>query len=504
MKQKNKPIVFDLIQSMDRTERGYFIKYSEMLGKGNKYKILFQTLAGMKTFDKKMLEQQLKKKKAGISNLNSAIHHLYPNVLRSLRLFHEKNYYKIQVRNLLSEAEILLRKNMVVQAVKLLNKAEDIATAQHYYTSLIEIQRLKAVQKVAIGTENLMDTVQDNYKVILKNCHTLKEEIHFNKNHHLALICMRVNKMDISHQYNEVIRNISKDPLINSKDKPDSFFSQYYKNSIKSYQAILYSDRVAAHLYYQNILNIWEGNRTMIEAEPLLYRNHLSNYIVNTIFIKKADDFHEQLKKLEQIPTRFQSDKVELFQSIVYLEQLYYLNYRELGKAYKSIQIHSTQLKKYRSKMNFSRLTTIQYNYLIICFLKEKYSEGLDWVNEILYTKNAEPRKNVRLFTRILELILHYELENIDLVESLLASVWRKRKSDDSFYLYTESILNYLKKIMKAINKKQIQKNSKEFLDELLGFEKQSPKPIGIEELIFWVTSKADSVSIEEVYMNYE
>jgi len=489
---------------MDRVEKGYFVKFAKMLGKGNNHITLFSILSDMDSFDKDILLKKLKRKKLHISNLNVTLHHLYQFTLKSLRLFHEKNYYKIQIHNLISEAEILIGKNLKSQALKILRKAETISKELNSYTTLIEIQKIKAVLLVATSKTQLIEGIQESYSDIEHSLDILEEEIYFRKLNHLTFGCFRINKMDAQHQHKNILDYVTNNPRLNSKEIPNCFYAQSYKENTLGLKESIYTNKEKVNIHYKKRIAIWNDSPTMIKAEPLIYRNIISNYLVNAIFIKNVNDFDEQMKNLENIPTRFENDKIELFQSKIYLEQLYYLNYRKLEQAYQLIEENKLLLEKYNSKMNFSRLTIIQYNFLIICFLKEKHNEAIIWLNKILYEKKAEPRKNVRLFCRIMELILHYELDNYDLLDSLITSVWRKRKSDDSFYEYSESILRHIKALAKANSKSEKQKLSKEFLEILNEFQQQSPVPTGIEELIFWTVSNIEQISIEEAYVKWD
>ncbi len=503
MNQQNTqpPPVYDLIHNMDQAEKGYFKKYVAKLGKGENYTLLFNLLNQQKEYDKEKLTQKLKKKGVDILQLSVTFRHLYLLVLKCLRIYHETNYYKAQINNLLAETEILLNKGLKKQALRHLAKAEKMASEYHYYPALIEIQKLKVIQQVATVKKNLMEAVQISYTELNTSIDTLKEEIEFRRIKHLLLLCYRINYQDADHEYAELLKNISESELLNSKKAPQSFYSKYYKESARRLESLIYTDKEAAHLYYKEIIKIWEAHPHMIKAEPLLYKIIVSNYVGNSIFIKKVDDFDEQIKKIENIPTRFFRDEVELFQSKIFLEQLYFLNYRKLDTAYESINKNRTKYNLYQPHMNFSRLVMIQYNYMIACFLKSHFSEAISWLNLILYEKNADPQKNIRLFCRIMELILHYESKNFDLLDSLMTSVWRQRKKNSSFHDYTEIILAFFKKIIKTKTEKEKKKTFGTFIIDLQSFENKSPQPIGIEELLFWTRARYENRSIEEIYM---
>ncbi len=496
------PPVFELIQHLDRAEKGYFNKFSKMLGKGDNYLILFNILSDMDRYDKEVVIKKLRKRKKNIANLSVSLHHLYHLILKSLRLFHEKNYYKIQINGILSEVEILLGKNLRKQAIKLLDKAEQLAISHQLLPTLLEIQKIQITQKVATVKTNLLGEIKQSYNTIEKTAKIFTEELQYRKLHHFAFTCYRINSQDADHNHSQTLRFIAEHPFMESTSisEDSSFYSRYYRNSTKSTEALIYANREAAHLYYKNILKIWEEHPAMIKAEPILYRNNLSNYLINAIFIKKIDNFDSIIKKLEQIPTRFLNDQIELFQSKIYLEQLYHLNNKDLDNAYVLISKHTYNIEKYASKMNFSRLVIIRYNFLITCFLLGKFQEALTWNNIILNHKNADPKKDIRLFCRIMELILHYELGHYDLMDSLFTSIWRKRKAESSFFHYTEMILSHFKKLIKIPSLIEKNRQYELFYQDLDQLRKDKPESIGIEELSIWVKAKKENKSIKDIY----
>lgn len=499
MKKEKKPAVYELILHMDRAEKGYFIKFANMLGKGSNYATIFGILSEMEQYDKETLLLKMKKKQVHTTNLNVTLHHLYAVVVKSLRLYHEKNYPRIQLGNFMSEAEVLIGKNLKEQAVKVLQKAEDWAVSHHMFGSVIEIQKSIAIQKMALTRKGLMEEVEKQYEKIEKNIEGLKQEIKARRLHHISLALYRINDLDARHCYKSQMQELNKMEINNDVIDLHSFYPYYYTLGTATNRALIDNERLSAHIYYQKLIIIWERHPKMLKAYPINYLNCISNYLVNAIFIKKVEDFEGQIHKLENIPTRFLNDKIELFQSKLYLQQLHYLNNNQLDKAYQLISINEKKLNKYAPRMNFSRLTTIQYNYLLICFLLGKNQEGILWLNQILYERKAEPRKNVRLFCRIMELVLHYELENYDLVESLIRSVWRIRKVDVSFQSYAECILQHFKIIIKS-SMHQLDQNYRQFKKDLSEFIIQSPKPVGAEELTIWLEAKINKMNIVEAY----
>ncbi len=490
---------------MDRNEKGYFNKFMKMLGKGSTYITLFQILARMEQFDKEAFLKKAIKRGIPESNINTLLHHLYHHTLRSLRVFHEKNYYKIQINNLLAEAEVLLGKNLRVHALKLLDKAEKMAKTSQYYTALIEIQKIRIVQLVALSKTELLELVKTAYSEVEESINTLSEELKYRELNHLTLICYRNIRKKDNNKYAETLRLVSDHDFLTPQEEPISFYSKYYKENIKSTEARIYNDRKAAQLFYDNIIKIWQSHPEMIKAEPMLYLINLSNYLNNSLLLGNVDDFQNELKKIDDIPTRFLSDKIELFQMKVYLEQVYFYKYKKIDAAYFNMIKNSKEYKKNKNYMTPTQLITIQSNYLQFCFLKEKYNEGLDWILEILERKKTTFKQHIIPFCKTLQIIFHFELKNIRLLESLISSIEREQlKKGSPSIPHTECVVNFIKNLLKANSKKDVIFCSQQYLLALKVAEQNSPNIPVLEVLKIWGLSNLENKSMGEIFKEIE
>ena len=101
-------------------------------------------------------------------------------------------------------------------------------------------------------------------------------------------------------------------------------------------------------------------------------------------------------------------------------------------------------------------------------------------------------------------LIIHYELDNIDLLEDLHRSTTRFLKSRATKYKLESIILKYLKQLYATISKKEIKKILQEARQNLFELEQDifEKNAAGLEELTLWLDSRLKEISIEQMMKN--
>ncbi|HLP51484.1 MAG TPA: hypothetical protein VK154_11405, partial [Chitinophagales bacterium] len=80
-------------------------------------------------------------------------------------------------------------------------------------------------------------------------------------------------------------------------------------------------------------------------------------------------------------------------------------------------------------------------------FVAGNYSEALDWVNRILNEKMTDAREDLNAAARILYLLIHYELGNDILLESIITSTKNSLKYKRRLFKAEQIILTHLARL---------------------------------------------------------
>ena len=121
MKPSNE--LFNLIQSLSKSEKRFF-KLSSSLQDGDKnYLKLFDYIEKQKKYDEAELKNYFQKEKF-IKHLPSEKNHLYKLILKSLRGFHSDNSISSILKQELKNIEILYSKALYKECVKILKRSK--------------------------------------------------------------------------------------------------------------------------------------------------------------------------------------------------------------------------------------------------------------------------------------------------------------------------------------------------------------------------------------------
>jgi hypothetical protein len=95
--------------------------------------------------------------------------------------------------------------------------------------------------------------------------------------------------------------------------------------------------------------------------------------------------------------------------------------------------------------MSLIKYLDICFNACLFHFRDANYKRALHWLNRVLQDEKVEERQHIHCSARIIELIIHYEMENVELLESLMRSTHRYLYKRNKIYEFENIFLAFLK-----------------------------------------------------------
>lgn len=140
MPNTNSHQLYDLVQSLDRSEKRFFKLYarSRPSAKGNAdaYLALFDQLNGMREFDAAAVRHALHCTPKQFSNLS---YYLYELLMKALVAYAADKSVSGQLRNYLARIDLLDRKGLQKQAMRLIRRAKKLALKHEKHTVLVQL-----------------------------------------------------------------------------------------------------------------------------------------------------------------------------------------------------------------------------------------------------------------------------------------------------------------------------------------------------------------------------
>lgn len=110
-----------------------------------------------------------------------------------------------------------------------------------------------------------------------------------------------------------------------------------------------------------------------------------------------------------------------------------------------------TKLGQYHQYIDIHRVLVFYYKIASLYFGSGDNEQAIEYLNKIINLKVGHLRSDIQCFARLLHLIAHYELDNLQLVEHLIKSVYRFLSKMESLDAVLTQIFEFLKNLFHLI-----------------------------------------------------
>lgn len=496
--------LFRLVKSLSGSEKRYFKIFINNKGnKENKYLRLFDAIEAQEVFDDEVLQdivypdEQVESRK--YSELKA---YLYDNILKSLQAYDEKSSVDYRIKGMLLSVRTLYKRSLFDDCKELLNKLKKVAVRYEDFNAQTEIlyweKQIAYAETDITYLDKELDRIETEQRSLLQQMQRLSEY----RNVFFELLIL-LRKDTASSE--EKIKDLNlHDSLFNRAEIEDT---PSYKEKVLYYRALsLYhlslKDFKSFYEVSKKLIQTFESKKYMLDEDVSEYISALSNHYIASGSLRKLDEVEEVLAKLKGVQPKTFDDKLKVYRQ-------YYLGifrlYISLGKfqtGYRVLTEHLKTRKKFAA--HFFKKDTFYIRYFTLCFGAEKYSQAVDFLNEwIGMGKNVE-RVDLQSLARVLNLIVHYEIGNTEILDSFLRSTQRFL-SDRGYYSdFEKSFLSALRRALELPSEKAKKEHWSSFSEELKELKNHSKIPKIFEwfSLDEWIEAKAKNLSYAEVVRN--
>lgn len=500
--------LYKLIKSLTKAEKIYFKKFSKrhVLGNENKYVKLFDEIEKQdKYYDENKIRESFKGDRF-INQIHVAKNYLYELILRSLSYQHsEKNVEFVLYENI-KKIKILIDKNVIKSAIKLIKKSKIIAEENYNLESLIQLYEFEAMLTARKYTKEAYKELQQ----INKEKDLVLEELantSFYRSYNLILNLISArwsyskNPVDL-----KTIKEILDMPKIKNEHHAAGFSSKYelYGIKLRAYRFLL--DDEKSLLYRKKVVDLMEQYPESIEKYPERYAARLHDIINFLLGFKTSknkefnvEEYFLKLKNYKDIVLESKKSSVTKALSWMAYYQLrvgYY--YSQLNrKGFESIMTEiNSDIELHKDNLRERYLFDL-YLYIINAYFEfMEYEESLKWLSKYMNHKNADKFEELYHTMMMFSIILHYELGNYEFAESQINSTKRYYKKEEKLYESEKVLLSYLRLLIKTRKEesKKIFENLSVELD-LLAKKESEKRFLNAFDYKRWVGKKLGKIS---------
>ena len=166
----------------------------------------------------------------------------------------------------------------------------------------------------------------------------------------------------------------------------------------------------------------------------------------------------------------------------------------------------TAKMKEYGEKITKEDEVMFGHLFANVLFGAGKYRESLRQINTVLNDNESNLRQDIYSFAKLFNLVIHYELENYDLLDYLVKSTERyylkKKKTVEVGYAFELTFIKCFKQLIKT--SKQVEKSHgvlKEMEHELNELMRDRNERVALEyfDYITWIQAKLANKSYGEL-----
>jgi hypothetical protein len=443
--------LIQLIHSLSKAEKRSFKLYatrnatsaSEM-----KFLQLFDFIEKTRDYsDKNALKKLTEIKKAQLSNIKA---HLYKQLLTSLRLQHANHIPTITIRESIDHAVILYHKGFYKQALKALEKSKQLAVkfqSSMLQLEIVEFEKLIETQYITRSRSTRADELTSESKNVEKHIH---QSVAFS-NLSLQLYALYVKGGFVRDEKDfHYVRDFFKSNLPDYRIQDLGFIEKMHLYNAYMWYYYITQEFLMCFKYaklWVDLFDLYPNVKYQYSEMYLKGLNHYQNAVFNL----------RNYKRLQLTVTKIENWSTASLENenVTLLQQLYTLTgkineYYLTGAFTEGLSI-VPKVEKYiqnnTNRLDNHRIMILYYKVACLFFGAGDYKKTIQYLNRIIQLKDVSLREDIQCFARILNLIAHFELDNDDLLDYQIKSVYRFLRNMGDLQGVQREILAFLRQL---------------------------------------------------------
>lgn len=499
--------VFVLVKSLSKAEKRSFRLFAERIQDSESlaYMKLFDILDKQPVLNEVNIKSKLKVSPNKYSNLKR---HLHEQILISLRHISKNKKPNIRIREYIDFAYVLYGKGLHLQALKILNKAKNLAVKNHNDFSLLTILEFEKL----IHSRHITRTKGEPIKMIMNEALAKAKEIHSRveySNLRLELHKFYIEKGHVKNETEEfLIKDFFSENLPDLKNQKPGMMETIHLNQAYVWYYYILNDFKNCYKYAEKWIQQFQDNVELQSRDSNLYLRGYHYVLTSAYNLKKKDDYEKYLLHLEN----FRENNYASFNlntkilSFLYVHlgrmNLHFLQ-GSFDEGTKTIKRTLSRLKRYKTKLDEHKVMIFHYKIAWMYIGNAEPEKSIKYLQSIINMTDITLRKDIQAYARLMFLMAHYDLGNMELLPTILRSYknfFNKHEIKNKVQIL---LFSFFKEITNSpiFDQKDVQKK---YLKELKKLEnnKFEKRAFLYLDSVSWVESKIKRQSISAIVAN--
>lgn len=497
--------LFKLIKSLTKAEKRNFKLYVNRIGTAENVKFLslFESIDKQSSYnEEEILKKNTSIKPSQLSNLKA---NLTKNLLTSLRLMAQQNDIDIMLRQQIDNAKILYNKALYQQSLITLHKAKQVAKKANreiLYFEMVEFEKLIEAQYITRSMRGRADelTAESDYlnERISRSAELSNLSIRlygfFINNGHIRNEEDQIRLTDFFHRY---MPPFELDKL--------NFFEKLYLYKSHVWYYLMLQDFLMVYRYAFKWVELFNQEPESIHNQPELYIKGVNIMLDGLYFSQDFVRFEKTLNELKSIredKSIVKSKNVELLiNQYIYTHSI---NWFFMEGKFTEGTIMAPEIISFLedNDIYLDNHIILVFYYKIAClyFGSGDNKSTVKYLNRIINFKDEGLRSDIQCFSRILNLIAHFEMENYDLIEYLVKTTYRFLAKMDDLHRTQKEMLFFLRRLPNT-PPGELNNAFKKLLKDLkrIKSDPYEKRPFLYLDIISWLESKVSGIPVQDV-----
>lgn len=493
--------LFRLIKSLSSSEKRYFILWAQTKAdRQSRYVHLFEEYDNSaEQNDPEVVKKIYPGETVNGKKYTELKAYLYDLILKALQAFDEQSSVDYRLRHLLQSVSVLFRRGFYADCRELLGKARRLAFHFENFAILLEILRWEKHIAYALSDMDLL--AKEIQRIEYEEDTCIKQLQNLSDYRRLFLKVWTSVKTEAAARREdriEKIHHLIDNPLLNNFDEARSHMARVLFLRTKTIYHYLTLDY---DLFYENglkLIQLQESKPWFLAENLTEYIASLSNFLLACGLLQRYDEVAETLEKFRDLKPITHDDRVKI-------QRQYFSGKLNLCVFTGDFEEGRKEMARLDAETKgadraFFESASFQFQFFSIAFGCQEYELALDSINKILGQHKTIERQDLQSLARMLNLLVHFEMGNMELLESLLRSSTRYLKSKNRLFEMEKSFIRFLGKLTKASSKKE---QTEAFLAEKQQYLAEAESPVGRILLQYfdfesWIESKISESSFAQ------
>lgn len=457
MSNKASDSLHRLIKAMSKPEKRYFKVFSSrhVIGEQNNYQRLFDAIDKQDVYDEAALLRRFRND-AFVKRFSIAKNRLYQSILKSLDAYHSGHSVEAQIKRQIHAADILFRKTLYDQAMKLLQSTKKLAIKHEKISSLIEISRwekriLEKDQYEGLGKKDLKKML-DYDRQLTARIDTYNELWNIK-----SRIFINLYQKGKARSAKELVKYKRILDELATKQEKEGMLTENNFLLHHLYAAYYFGtgDEAASYPHLKRNLDLIESHGHLFSEDPAPLLSTLSNAIYIGQRLGLHDEAFANLDRLRRLPAMIEERnnedlEIKIFVLSNSIELSLHTDAGNYDEGLKLIPTIEEGLLRYDEKLSSVRKASFYFNIAVFYFKAQRLNEALKWVNQLLNNIGIDKTQDIHCMGQIMNLIIHLELGNKSLLPYALKSTQRFLETRRRVYRFESIFLEFVNEVLKV------------------------------------------------------